>query len=167
MPEPYETPAQSWTPQGGDTTTRVRPIHDMTNEPAPTAEASASTAMSEAIEAVEDYVKQHPMQVLIGAVAVGGIVALALSGRRGSRRSNERRWLREAGSYAEDMQRAASREARALLKEVRRSRTAGGFADDISSALSPVISTLVSALTTAKEKAGDAVSSVAKTTGLK
>lgn len=163
MPEPQESSAPSWATQTGDTTTRVRPIRDMTNEPASTSNGGMPT-LGEAMEAVESYVKEHPMQVLIGAVTVGAIVALAVSNRRPSR---SQRWMRDINRATSDMQRTASREARALLREVRKSRVGNGLAEDVSSALGPIVQQIVAAMGTAKEKAGEAVSSVAKSAGIK
>ena len=166
MPDLHETAAKSWSTHSGDTSARVQPIRDTTGEP-PSAASSGSVmpSLGEAMEAVESYVKQHPMQVLIGAVTVGAIVALAVSNRRRPSRSD--RWMRDIGRTTSEMQRAASREARSLLREVRKSRVGNGMAEDLSSALSPIVSRIVAALGTAKDQASDTVSSVAKSAGLK
>ena len=166
MPDLQETAAKSWQSHTGDTTSRTQPIRDTTSEPvtAVTGNSAEMPSLGEAMEAVENYVKEHPMQVLVGAITVGAIVALAVSNRR-PRRSE--RWMRDIGRTTTEMQRAASREARSLLREVRKSRVGNGLAEDLSSTLSPILSRIVSALGAAKEQAGDAVSSVAKSAGLK
>ena len=168
MPDLHETAAKSWPSHTSDSASRVRPIRDTADQAASASTVSSGSelpSLGEAMEAVESYVKQHPLQVLVGAVTVGAIFALAVSSRR--RPSGSDRWMRDIGRTTNEMQRVASREARSLLREVRKSRVGNGLAEDVSSTIAPILQRIVSALGNAKDQAGDAVSSAAKSAGLK